>query len=120
MSRPADVTGWVAQHTPEQQAQIEWFAERVHAADDRITEAVKWHRLTFTVDDNWHHWLCGVQVTRRGVSLLLHKGALLDDPAGLLQGDGRYLRQIPFAAATSNPDAVVAVLRSAVANQTRL
>jgi hypothetical protein len=23
---------------PEQQTQIEWFAERVHAADDRITQ----------------------------------------------------------------------------------
>lgn len=54
------------------------------------------------------------------MSLLLHKGALLADPAGLLQGEGRYLRQIRYEDATANPDAVTAVVGSATANQTRL
>jgi uncharacterized protein YdhG (YjbR/CyaY superfamily) len=46
MDRPADVTEWISQHRPEQQEQIRRLAELVHAADDRIAEAIKWHRLT--------------------------------------------------------------------------
>jgi hypothetical protein len=120
MDRPADVTEWISQHRPERQEQVRRLAELVYAADDRIDVAIKWHRLTFTVEGNWHHWLCGIQVTKAGVSLLLHKGALLDDPADLLQGDGRYLRKIPFDEAAAEPDAVTAIVRSAISNQTQM
>jgi hypothetical protein len=119
MNRPSDVRAWVERHAPEQQTQIQWFAHRVRYADDRITEAIKRHRPTFTIEEGWHQRLCGVQVIRRGVSLLLHKGGLLDDPERLLQGEGRYLRHIPFADA-ARPDAVTQVVREAIAHQTDL
>jgi hypothetical protein len=37
-----------------------------------------------------------------------------------LQGDGRYLRKIPFDEAAAEPDAVMAIVRSAISNQTRM
>lgn len=117
-SRPADVDAWIRQYDADQQAQINWLVEQVHAAAEDVSEAIKWRRLTFTVDDNWHHWLCAVHVTRAAVSLVLHKGALLDDPGGLLQGDGKYLRQIPFQEAAANMEAVRTLVRDAVAHQT--
>lgn len=117
-SRPADVDAWIREHDADDQAQINWLAEQVHAAASGVSEAIKWRRLTFTVDDNWHHWLCAIQVTRAGVSLMLHKGALLDDPGGLLQGDGKYLRQIPLEEAAAHPEAVGELVRQAVAHQT--
>jgi hypothetical protein len=96
------------------------LADRVHAADPRMSEAVKWRRLTFTVDDNWHHWLCAVAVGKQGVSLMFHKGALLDDPQQVLEGEGRYLRRIPFDVAVRNPQAVTACVRQAIVHQTDL
>jgi hypothetical protein len=33
MSQTADVATWVERHTPEQQSQIRWVSDRVHAAD---------------------------------------------------------------------------------------
>jgi hypothetical protein len=120
MSKTADLATWVERHTPEQQSQIRWFADRVHAADGRIAEAIKWDRLTFTIEGNWHHWLCAVQATRRGVSPLLHKGALLDDPDLLLQGGGPYLRQVPFTEAAVRPEAVTRLVREAITHQTDL
>jgi hypothetical protein len=113
-----DIEAWISGWDAAEQAAVRWFADKVHEADPRISEAIKWRRLTFTVQGNWHHWLCAVGVTRRGVSLMLHKGALLHDPEALLVGEGRYLRQLPFEVAAGNPDAVVALVREAVAHQT--
>ena len=118
LNRSADVEAWIRQHDADQQAQINWFAELVHAAVAGVSEAIKWRRLTFTVDDNWHHWLCAVHVNRAGVSVVLHKGALLDDPDGLLQGDGQYVRQIPIQNVTAHPEGVGELLRDAAAHQT--
>ncbi len=59
-----------------------------------LEEAIKWRRLTFTRTGNWHHWICGIGVSKNGVTLHFHKGALLSDPMGLLSGDAKYIRTI--------------------------
>lgn len=112
-ARPEAVQ-WPSGRDPEQRRLAELLAERVRAHVPAADEAVKWRRLTFTLDEDWHQWLCAVAVSGRGVSLMLHKGALLDDPAGLLCGEGRYLRRLPAAAAVEHPEAVGALLRQAV------
>jgi hypothetical protein len=117
-SRPREVQEWLGRWTPDQQEQVEWLAGKVHAAGDGVAESIKWRRLTFTVEDDWHHWLCAIAVTKRGVDLVFHKGSLLDDPTGVLQGDGSYVRQIPYDQATADPEAVTALVRQAVAHQT--
>jgi hypothetical protein len=116
-TRPQDVREWLAKLPAERQEQAEWLSERVHAAHDGIDEALKWRRLTFTVDGNWHHWLCAVAASKQAVSLTFHKGALLNDPAGLLEGDARYTRQVPYERAAENPGAVTALVRDAVEHQ---
>jgi hypothetical protein len=118
--RPPDVEEWLHKWSPTQQEQAQDLAAVVHAADEAVAEAIKWRRLTFTVDDNWHHWLCAVAVTKGGVSLVFHKGSLLEDPAGLLQGEGRYLRQIPYDQAAAHPEAVTALVRQAIARQAEM
>ena len=85
--------------------------------DPRIDEAIKWRRLTFTVEDDWHQWLCAIAVTRRGVRLMRHKGALLEDPHARLRGEGRYLRQLPFEEAAAHPEDVPGLIRQAIAHQ---
>lgn len=49
---------------------------------------------------------------------MFHKGALLDDPANLLRGEGRYLRQVPHATAMAHREEITALLRQAVDHQT--
>jgi hypothetical protein len=116
--RAAEVEAWLGRLSPRQREQAEWLAGMVHASGAGIAEAVKWRRLTFTVEGDWHHWLCAVAVTGRGVRLVLHKGSLLEDPAGMLQGEGRYLREIPHDRAARDPAAVAALLRQALARRT--
>jgi hypothetical protein len=116
--RAPEVEAWLRRCGPGQREQVEWLASRVHGAGAGVAETIKWGQLTFTVDGDWHHWLCAVAVTRRGVSLKFHKGSLLDDPAGILEGEGRYLRQLPHDRAAADPEAVTALVRQAIARQT--
>jgi hypothetical protein len=116
--RPRDVQDWLRRLSPEQAEQVEWLTGTVHAAGDGLDEAVKWKRLTFTAGGDWHHWLCAVGVSARGVSLVFHKGSLLDDPAGVLEGDARYTRQLPYERVAGKPGVVTALVRAAMARQT--
>lgn len=116
--RPPEVEDWLRRWSPDQREQVEWLAGRVHAAGKDVAEAIKWRRLTFTVDGNWHHWLCAVAVTGGAVSLVFHKGSLLEDPADMLQGGEHYLRKLPYDRAAADPEAVTALVRQAIARQT--
>jgi hypothetical protein len=81
----------------------------------------KWNQLTFTRDANWDHWICSVWPTKKAVKLVIHKGALLADPHGALQGDGRYVRSIPFKTPDEiDPDVVAPILREAADRQTEM
>lgn len=115
-SPSGDTESWFATHGAEQRAQAQTLAALVRAAADP-QEAVKWGRLTFTVGGDWHHWVCAVAVTKSAVTLVFHKGVLLADPAGLLRGTGRYVRQVDHATASGRTDAVTALVREAVLRQ---
>jgi hypothetical protein len=83
--------------------------------------ARKWGRLTFTREGDWHHWICAVSATKNAVKLAVHKGALLDDPHGALEGDGRYTRVISFRTPDEiDADVVAPILRQAADRQTEM
>ncbi len=110
------VTEWLADRAPEDRDRVRDLTKLIHAAAD-VEEAVKWGRLTFTHGGDWHHWLCAVGVTGKGVDLMFHKGALLADPARLLRGEGKYLRQVPHDRAVAAPEEITALVREAIAHQ---
>ncbi len=81
----------------------------------------KWGQLTFTLQGDWHHWICAVASTKKAVKLVIHKGALLADPHGAMEGKGRYLRAIRFQAPEEiNPSVLAPILREAAARQTEM
>jgi hypothetical protein len=116
--QPSQVQDWLRQWRSDQREQAERLASQVRAAAPEAAAAVKWRRLTFTVGEDWHHWLCAVAVSNREVNLVFHKGVLLADPAGLLAGDGRYVRQVSYESAAAHPAALKALVREAIAHQT--
>ena len=98
---------------------VERLTEVVLDALPGAEQAQKWGQLTFTLDDDWHHWICAISPTKKAVKLVIHKGALLDDPHGLMEGQGKYSRSIPFRSREEIDAAVIApVLRQAAARQT--
>lgn len=115
---PPEVTAWLDDLAPERRAQVKSLARLVHDVGTPLSEAIKWRRLTFTLNDDWHHWLCQIAVTKKGTSLVFHKGVLLDDPANLLQGQGRYLRHVPYERAVDDPERVTSLIVQALEHRT--
>ena len=68
---------------------------------------MKWGQLAFAEDQDFHHWLCGVKVTKKAVVLTFHFDGLFDDPDARLAGSSRYLRRLEY---TNPSDIDVAVL----------
>ncbi|MEU4547954.1 DUF1801 domain-containing protein [Nonomuraea dietziae] len=117
MAETQDVRAWLDGLDPPLRGQVEELTQVVREADPRLEQAIKWGRLTFTVEGNWHHWLCGIAATKKGVKLIFHKGALLEDPHDLLLGSGRYLREVPADTAMRQAGAVAGLVREAIAHQ---
>lgn len=114
------VSGWMSRLDVRTRHDVKEVTGLVTGVEARLTQAIKWGRLTFALDDNWHHWLCSIAVTKKTSSLVFHKGVLLDDPGRLLEGTARYVRQLPLATARQHPAAVADLVRSAVDHETDL
>jgi hypothetical protein len=111
-------------------AHLPGLDERSHSTAERLIDIVldvlpdaqherKWGQLTFTREGDWHHWICAISATKKAVKLVIHKGALLADPRGVMEGEGRYSRAIPFRTPEQiDADVVAPILREAAARQT--
>jgi hypothetical protein len=122
VSRPQKIA---STHLPE-------LDERSRATVERLIDLIldvlpdaqherKWGRLTFTRDGDWHHWICAISSSKNTVKLVIHKGALLGDPPGVMEGEGRYSRAIAFHSPEQIDAHVLApILREAAARQTEM
>jgi hypothetical protein len=57
---------------------------------------IVWDQITFTLNQNWHHWIFAVSESRQGVTVSFHKGALLKDPRKILKATGSHLKTIRY------------------------
>ena len=74
-------------------AEIRRVREIILSTDDRVEEAVKWKSPTFTYKGNIASFFMNA---KKHVSLMFHTGATIDDPSGLLEGDGKEARTAKF------------------------
>ena len=62
--------------------------------DPRIEEVIKWNSPTFIYKGNMASYFMNA---KKHVSLMFHKGALIKDKSGLLEGDGKEGRTAKFS-----------------------
>jgi hypothetical protein len=106
---------------PESRPTVERLIELIVRELPDAQHERKWGRLTFTRGDDWHHWICAVSPTKGAVKLVIHKGAILDDPRRAMEGSGRYIRSISFRTDGEIDAGVVApILRQAADRQTEM
>lgn len=91
-NRDSKVVEYIKRSEPQFQPIMNALAEIVFEAEPKMEEAIKWNRVTFTLNEDWHHWICGIEQTKKYVSFVFHKGSLLNDSSGILQGSGQYTR----------------------------
>lgn len=73
--------------------EINRVREIILQTDDRIEETIKWSSPTFMYKGNMASYFMNA---KKHVSLMFHKGALINDPNGLLEGDGKEGRAAKF------------------------
>ena len=89
-----DVDAWFERYDNPQKELVLAVREAILAADERVTEAVKWQAPTFVYAGNIASFY---PKAKQHVSLMFHQGASLPDPAGLLEGEGDTSRVAKFA-----------------------
>ena len=93
-SRNPQVDAWFEAYENTQRELVQSVREAVLDADDRVTEAVKWQAPTFIYRGNIASFF---PKATKHVSLMFHRGAEIDDPDGLLEGEGEVSRVAKFA-----------------------
>lgn len=73
--------------------EIQRVREIILESDSKITEAIKWKSPTFIYKGNIASFFMNA---KKFVSLMFHKGALIKDTHGLLEGDGKEARVARF------------------------
>jgi hypothetical protein len=74
-------------------AEMRRVREIILSTDDRVEEAIKWSSPTFIYKGNIASFFMN---SKKHVSLMFHKGATIDDPSGLLEGEGKEARTAKF------------------------
>ncbi|MET0843529.1 MAG: DUF1801 domain-containing protein [Mycetocola sp.] len=89
-----EVDAWLAEYDNPQRDLVAEVRDVILSIDPRVTEAVKWKAPTFMFNGNIASFF---PRSKKTVTLMFHAGASLDDPSGLLEGDGDVSRVARFA-----------------------
>jgi hypothetical protein len=108
-----DVHAFLAERHPETLPLALWVRETVRAAEPDLTEHVYrgWDGIGFRHPEGGY--VCAIYPQADHVRLLFEHGARLDDPDGLLEGDGRQTRHLTVAEPGAELGAAIARLLAA-------
>lgn len=88
-----EVDAWFDRYDNPQRELVLAVRDAILDADDRVTEVIKWQAPTFVYKGNIASFY---PKTKTHASLMFHRGAALDDPDGLLEGEGDVSRVARF------------------------
>jgi hypothetical protein len=89
-----EVDAWMANYDNPQNASVQRIREIIMAADERITEAIKWQAPTFMYKGNLASFFPNAKAH---ASLMFHTGAEIPGEFAHLEGDGDKARTMKFA-----------------------
>jgi len=66
----------------------------VRSACPRAAEVIKWGIPVYELDGERSRVVCAIKAAKAHVNLQFEKGAMLDDPEGMLEGTGKLMRHV--------------------------
>lgn len=88
-----DVDAWFAKKAHPLTDAMQLARQTILAADQRVTESIKWSTPTFAFNGN----IVSFNPSKKLVSLLFHRGAEIPGKFKRLEGDGQLVRTMRFA-----------------------
>ena len=93
MNRNPEVDAWFEAYDNPQKEVVQAVREIILAADDRITECIKWKAPTFVFHGNIASFM---PRAKQHASLMFHTGAKIPGKHAVLEGGGETARYINF------------------------
>ena len=94
MNKNPEVEDYLKKKAHPMDSEIRRVREIILNVHPDITETIKWSSPTFIYKGNMASYFMNA---KKHVSLMFHKGALIDDTTGLLEGDGKEGRTAKFS-----------------------
>jgi hypothetical protein len=116
-SRHPDVDAWFERYDNPRKDLVQAVRAVLLEADERVTETIKWQAPTFVYKGNIASFF---PKARAHVTLMFHQGATLDDPTGILEGDGDTARSVKIADAAdlaAKRDGLTGLVRAWIASR---
>ena len=92
-NRNPEVDSWLANYANPQRDLVAKVRDCIMDVSPELSEAVKWQAPTFMYKGNIASFF---PKAKKNVTLMFHQGATIDDPLGLLEGDGETSRVARF------------------------
>lgn len=93
MKKNPEVTQYMTKLDNPLKAEMELVREIILSSNAKVTEHIKWSAPSFFYKDN----ICTFNPrARKFVNLTFHKGAMIEDKTGLLEGDAKEARVARF------------------------
>ena len=99
-----DLEAWFSKLSDEQRQVATVLRDVVRANSQGLSEDLKWNQPCYTGKS----MVCYIQKAKTHVSLGFGKGAKLDDPEGILEGEGAQLRHVKIPLGGKVSDEVLA------------
>jgi len=118
-NRNPDVDAWFERYDNRLKDLVQAVRDVILATDERVSEEIKWQAPTFVYKGNIASFF---PEAMKHVTLMFHHGASLDDPSGLLEGEGETSRSAKFTSVAdlaAKRAALEALIASWIANEER-
>ena len=93
MNRNPDVDAWFERYDNPLKELVQNVRDVILGTDERVSEVIKWQAPTFVYKGNIASFF---PKSKQHVTLMFHQGAAIEDPYGLLEGDGATSRSAKF------------------------
>ncbi len=94
MNKAQEVDDWLAAYDNPQKELVAAIRDAILAADDRVTECIKWQAPTFVYKGNIASFF---PKAKKHASLMFHKGASIPGDFAALEGDAAEARSMKIA-----------------------
>lgn len=95
MNKSKEVEEYLLNYIPEFREIANRLIGIIFSTSKDLSLAIKWKRLTFGFNDDFHHWICAIDITKNYVSVIFHFGGLLEDKKNLFKaGTSKFLRKL--------------------------
>jgi len=87
---------------------VEKLTKVIESTNKEINCEIKWGRLTYGLLGDYHHWICGIDQTKKSINLIFHFGGILDDKnKKFIAGNSFFLRKLEYSTVDDINDKVI-------------